>query len=527
MSQRARCVLLASPLLAVLFAAAPAAAGSLPPYAMPLQAVAPRPHLPETPDNRLVYHGGRVISNVKIYQVNWGPNVWSQMTSQGPAFFAAVTNSQYLDWLGSQYDTAGRVSSIDGQTTSNQHIGRGSFGTSTTITPTINQTNQVADSDISSELVAQLQAGTLPAPDLDAAGNVNALYVFEFPPGTSIQLQGGLSCQSFLGYHFTTTYQGKSVPYAVIPDFSQDCGNQDWQQAQIAMSHELIESITDAEVGLGTQTSVAWNSDADQGQEIGDLCNGQPGTLGSYTVQLEWSNYDGGCVLASAYRLPVCSGPMQPPSCRLCDAGDDGMACTGATPICDVDPKRTKYGQCVACTDATKCSGATPVCDATTDTCRGCTTDADCKAPMPACATGAADAKHGQCVACTSSAQCSGATPVCDATSDACVECVTDGDCKDPSTPTCTNHTCGKCIGPQCGGSSGGSGSGDAGSSGGSGANGSSGGNDNGNGSQKWNLGGDQPSGCGCGVVDARGDAGAFVLAGFVLAMLRARRRRA
>ncbi len=527
MGKRARLVLLASPLLTTLLAAAPAAAESLPPYAMPLKAVAPRPHLPETPDNRLVYHGGRVISNVKVYQVNWGPNVWQQVVTQGPAFFAAITKSDYVAWLGSQYATAGRVSSVDGQTTSNQQIGTGSFGASYTITPTVNQSNQLSNDDIANELVAQLQAGSLPAPDLDAAGNVNALYVFEFPPGTSIQLEGSYSCQAFLGYHFTTTYQGKSVPYAVIPDFSQDCGNQDWNNAQVAMSHEMVEAITDAEVGLGSQTSVAWNSDIDGGQEIGDLCNGQPGNIAGFTVQLEWSNYDGGCVLSSSYRLPVCDANTQPPNCRACNSADNGTACTGATPLCDVTPMSGKYGQCVACTDDTTCGGATPICDTSTDTCRPCTSDADCKAPTPTCATGASDPKHGQCVACTSNAQCSSATPVCDTTSDGCVQCVTDGDCKDPSLPTCTNHTCGKCVGPQCGGSSGGSGSSGAGSSGGSGANGSSGassGSSGGNDNAPFTV-TQSSNGCGCGVVDAGGDAGVLALGGIVIAMLRRRRR--
>ncbi len=477
----------------------PNASHSLPPYAMPMTAFQPSngSHLPAAPGDLLEYHGGAVISNVKVYQVNWGPNVWSQVVSGAPNFFSFITNSAYLDWLSSQYDTIGRLGEGNNQTSA-QHIGRGSFGKSITITPQVATGNPVTNDQIAQELALQLQAGNLPAPDIDGNGYVNALYFFMFPPGITIYLEGAYSCQSFGGYHFTIQYQGKAVPYAVMPD----CGQNDWNLAQVVMSHETVEAITDATVGLNQP---AWNSDQYNGQEIGDLCNLMAGQIGSYVVQLEYSNHDMACVVDSSFRLPVCNGTTQPPSCRECSATDNGMACSGATPVCETSTHSSKFGQCVSCTAmGMECTGAMPICDSKTDTCRACTSDKDCKAPTPACATDASDPKVGTCVQCTNSSYCSGtmSTPVCDTTSDMCVQCATNADCQDPSKPNCVNNGCQS-----------GTGGGDDGGS-----------DDGGNGFTVTNG----PSGCGCSVVGSGGGIGALAMAAGLAfgAGLRRRRRR-
>jgi MYXO-CTERM domain-containing protein len=479
--------------------------GALPPFAMPLNTVVrgAGSHLPAAPGDLLEYHGGAVISNVKVYQVNWGPNVWSQVVSNAPAYFGDITNSVYLDWLSSQYDTVGNVSVIDGHSSTDQHIGRGTFGTSTTITPQFATGNQITNDDISTELSLQLQGGSLPAPDIDGQGYVNALYFVMLPPGVSVQLQNALSCQSFAGYHFTLGYMGKGVPYAVMPD----CGQNDWGEAQIIMSHEMIESITDAQVGLGFP---AWNSDQNQGQEIGDLCNGMPGQLGNDIVQLMYSNRDMGCVVDSTFRLPICAGQAMPPNCHECSATDNGMpmGCTGATPYCETGAQKPKFGNCVACTNAMQCGGVTPICDTKTDTCRGCTSDKDCKAPTPACATMSGDSHMGTCVQCTADSYCSGtaSTPVCDTSSDTCVACNMDSDCQDPTLPSCVNHTCQKCS--TCGG----------------GADGGPMGDDGGNGVNGGGSG--SPSGCGCSVIGNGSGLGALAIAAGLAFGAAARRRR-
>lgn len=410
--------------LAIAAFAAPANAdlgAHVPRGAMAIRGRDPRPApIPTGPGGRLVYHGGRVISNVKVYQVLWGPNVWSRTANELAAFYTAVTNSEYFDWLGSQYDTAGRQSSVDGTTTSNQHIGRGSFGGKIQITPNDRSTT-LTNEQIAAELSYQIAHGALPQPDVDAAGNVNALYMFDFPPGMTIWLDNAQSCVAWYAYHYTTVIGGKSVPYGVHPDFSRDCANAGFTLSTSVHSHELIEAVTDMEVGLGNDTQIGWNSDQDNGQEIGDLCNADA-TIAGYTVQTMWSNHDGRCVGASAFRLPLCNGTLAAPNCRPCSSVDDGAACNGATPRCETSQVSSKSGRCVACTDDAGCSGATPICDksatSSADTCRACTA-ADCKGATPACVTDAADPQKGSCVA-----------------------CATNAECKDPEKPVCTAHAC-------------------------------------------------------------------------------------
>ena len=56
----------------------------------------------------LTYYGGKVISNVKVVVVDWGPNTNSTVKSGIGGFYGAVTNSSYFDWL-SEYDTKVRL----------------------------------------------------------------------------------------------------------------------------------------------------------------------------------------------------------------------------------------------------------------------------------------------------------------------------------------------------------------------------------------------------------------------------------
>jgi hypothetical protein len=465
-------LLLAAPALALLVPkAASADSTSARFHAMPVERESPAR---VTANANLVYYGGRVISNVKVYQVSWGPNVDPTLKSALAGFYTAITGGAYFDWLG-EYDTAGK-NGQDGQPGSNQHIRRGTFGAAYTITPAAQGTS-ITDDQIQQELLAQIGAGKLPQPDVDGAGNVNAIYMIDFPPGMTITGPGGagVSCQQFCAYHSTALVGGKGVPYGVLPDLGGPCAGGCGQNptqvnnATSVHSHELVEAVTDAEAGLGGQNvgrPLAWY-DATQGNgEIGDICNGQQAQLGSYTVQTEWSNAAGGCIATRT--LALCTGNNAP--CTPCSKADEGTAngCTGATPRCATDASDPKAGQCVACATSSDCSGATPTCDkssgATGDTCRGCRANADCSGTSASatcdvasgrcveCATGA-DCKNpkpacnaGTCAACATNADCAGnvAGRIC-APSGSCAECTIDADCKDPSNPACDDGI-GKCV---------------------------------------------------------------------------------
>jgi len=259
---------------------------------------------------QLQYYGGHVISNVKIYAIFWGGNVdGTTQGSIGP-FYQAFATGPMFSWL-DEYQTT--IQALGGQNGTGQHIGKGSFVKAITITPGHTGTT-LQDSDIQAELQSQIAAGHIPAPD------ANTIYMNHFPPGTSLSIQGASSCKSggFCAYHSTIdTGGGGRIYYSVIPDFGSGSGcdlgcgtSTQFNNTCSASSHELVEAITDAEVGLATGNGppLAWydvqtaTSNSSHG-EIGDICNGQQlsfagGDGKTYTQQAEWSNAQGSCIQA-------------------------------------------------------------------------------------------------------------------------------------------------------------------------------------------------------------------------------------
>jgi hypothetical protein len=267
----------------------------------------------------LSYFGGPVISNVHVVQVLYGSGSYNAQVAgtTNPTmgqFYGDLTgaNSGYTSLL-TQYNTP-----ATGGT--NQTIGNGTFDGLFQIVPAAgNNGTTITDAQIQSELLAQITAGHLPAPVLDAAGNPNTLYMIFFPPGKTITQGGSSSCVAggFCAYHGTTStlLNGKNVLYGVHPDMQSGlcstggCGNAGvFGNYTSVTSHELTEAITDADVGIATTFAppLAWY-DMVNG-EIGDICNGQQGTYTAngtaYTIQLEFSNAANNCVLP-----PVQTGP--------------------------------------------------------------------------------------------------------------------------------------------------------------------------------------------------------------------------
>ena len=211
----------------------------------------------------LTYMGGRVVSNMQVVQVIYGsgnylPQVTSTASPSMATFYEGVLNSPYVDWL-SEYDTTAPLA----LPRTNQVIGRGSFSQQVTITPSAaNNGATIDDVNIQAELSAQIQAGTLPAPTHDAAGNNNTYYAVFFPHGKVISLDGSESCVEFCAYHGTIANAGGKgeIYYGVHPDMQQGSGCEGvcgmaptvfGNYTQVA-SHEMMETITDSEVGLAT-----------------------------------------------------------------------------------------------------------------------------------------------------------------------------------------------------------------------------------------------------------------------------------
>jgi hypothetical protein len=405
---------------------------------------------PATGD-KLQYLGGAVISNVQIYAIFWGSTVNAAIQTNIASFYQAVTNSPYWAWL-AEYNTVG----LGG---TNQVIGPGTFVSAITITP-VNQNTTITDGDIGAELQAQITSGVIPGPHettngFDSAGNVNVLYMIDFPGNITINYGGAPSCVSFCGFHEAATITdlnavNYTIPFGVLLDtFDGPCSHggcgsfAPLDNSYSVHSHELAEAVTD---GFNT---LAWFDYADQssavpnGREIADICAYNYGTIGGFTVQKLWSNVNDACIDVP----PPCNGGSEPPP--FCTPCTSSSQCSGLTPVCETTAGSPYVGQCVACSGSvvSGCAGGTPFCDTTTDTCRACTVS-DCAAPTAICESSGAAA--GTCVACdaTNTSTCTGATPVCDLTVFVCVGCVTHADCKDASMPTCdvATQTCRACA---------------------------------------------------------------------------------
>ncbi|HEX2569828.1 MAG TPA: hypothetical protein VH877_09750 [Polyangia bacterium] len=248
----------------------------------------------------LTYYGGPVIQNVKVVTIYWNSSVnYRTATPSIDNFYSAVTNSTYMDWL-CEYNT----------TTPAQSIGRGSLAASFTDSQT---STAVTDAQIQQRITALINAGSVPLPD------ANTYYAVHFPPGVSITASdGSKSCVQFCAYHGTyarnTGGSGTYIYYGVLPDLGGACaggcgGSTQYNNTTSVASHELIEAITDAAVGVATTYGppLAWYDQTNG--EIGDICNASQGSVvgadgRTYTVQREWSNKQGACVVSGA----ACSG---------------------------------------------------------------------------------------------------------------------------------------------------------------------------------------------------------------------------
>jgi hypothetical protein len=284
--------------------------------------------MPSLGANRLSYHGGPIISNIKVVKVDWNGNVDPTTSANMTAFYSAFVTSE--QWAGlNQYNTVRNANSgpNNGQPGTQQNLG---LGTAQSASGTLNQTaTNVTDAQIQTAIAGQLGT-TLPTPDS------NTLYAIHFPPNSIISAFGWTSCQGnggpnhawFGAYHnaFTTTVNGQSqrVRYAVIDDSTVDCGGAYPFQAALdnqthVASHELMEAATDPDLN-------AWFDDNTSPGEAGDLCNGQPGFIDArkpdgthWAVQLIY-NQDGFCAVdplltlvssASAGVKPSVQPPLQ------------------------------------------------------------------------------------------------------------------------------------------------------------------------------------------------------------------------
>lgn len=278
----------------------------------------------------LTYYGGPVISNVHIVEVLYGPGSYDPQIAgtSSPTlgkFFTDLTDSGYISLL-TQYSTD--ITSLPG---TNQSIGTGTFDGVFQITPSpANSGTTIDDTQVQAELIAQVTAGHLPAPVLDAAGDMNTVYMIFFPPGVTTTDAGTSSCVSggYCAYHgaTTNTFNSMNLLYGIFPDMQPGsgcytgCGSSPtvFGNYTAVSSHELAEAITDpmASLAFTLASPVAWYDSVNG--EIGDICNQQQGSYvangTTYTIQYEFSDAANNCVLPP---------PGGPPDFSLSDSPID------------------------------------------------------------------------------------------------------------------------------------------------------------------------------------------------------------
>jgi hypothetical protein len=273
----------------------------------------------------LNYYGGRVMANLKVVGAYWG-SVDAALRARLDAFYPSFAASDAFTWL-TEYNTT--VAALNGRPGTNQQIAPGSYLGGFILKPNTSSAT-IGEDDLIAALSAAIDAGGVPPSDGDT------LYAIHTPPGITISDSSGTSCHDYCAFHDSFTKNGAQVMLALLPDHSPGsgcdvgCGNAaDWfDNLTTSASHEVIEAVTDPELGSGNfACGPAWcdPQPSDQGSshdEIADICAGVSasdldaipitGADGkTWTVQREWSNRAGACIATRADAITLTLSPPQ------------------------------------------------------------------------------------------------------------------------------------------------------------------------------------------------------------------------
>ena len=238
---------------------------------------------------RLTYFGGRVISNAQVVLVVYGSGSFlPQVTSAGSpsmsSFFQQVLNSALRRLAdGVQHARLG------GGT--NQTIGRGSFLAQsrsrhrppTTAPPSATPRSRRSSSRRSAPAIFRPPRATRPATPTPFTWSISRTE-----RSSRREVRAPASSGGFCAYHGTVgSGPFGEFYYGVFPDMQAGSGLRHRLRRRDAAfgnytsvaSHELVEAITDPEVGLATALGppLAWYDNTNG--EIGDICNAQQGTI--------------------------------------------------------------------------------------------------------------------------------------------------------------------------------------------------------------------------------------------------------
>jgi len=230
-----------------------------------------------TPDfGQLVNHGEAVLAAPVVVPITWNGDP------------SQATFDQFVDGIGmTAYWKATTSEYGVGPVTSGNHVHMSGAGPAT-----------MGDSDFKNQVSQNAGAAWPAATD-------QSIYAFFLPPGTSLQIQGADACAHGIGgYHDQVMVGATLVAYAVVPSCSLGRGITPAQQSTAAMSHELIEAVTDPWPHLAKPGLIGFDADhfsfdwfQSFQSENGDACELYRSSFFSvmepsftYWVQRTWSN---------------------------------------------------------------------------------------------------------------------------------------------------------------------------------------------------------------------------------------------
>jgi len=212
-------------------------------------------------------HGGTVIQFVRAYLIFWG-SAWSNNPPPTPTSVEVT-------------DSMNRIVSGGYLTGLAQYRGVGQGYILGTHTVNIsNPPNSFTDTQVANLISGLIGAGTIPNLDADN----QTLYIVFMPSGINSATSG------VIGEHtYYTNSSGKRVHFAWVTNDGT------LSSISIIASHEIAESMSDPEGSAilgdaGTCSGDGWC-------EIGDVCEGNDGTVNGTSVQSLWSQSARRCVV--------------------------------------------------------------------------------------------------------------------------------------------------------------------------------------------------------------------------------------
>jgi hypothetical protein len=267
----------------------------------------PAPH-PAPPT--VVDVGGPVVSSPKIVPIFFS-NDDPTMIPQIQDFLSKLQSSTYFGTAAAEYG-----------------VGAATVLPSIQLTETA--TGTISDDEIQTWLAGKIEAGDGVFPAADG----NTIYTIFYPESATITDFGGISCQSFGGYHFNTHLSdGTPAIYAVIPRCPGGMGVSMLDEVTESTSHELLEASTDPEpyddTGYGSLDPAHFGWELIIGAEIGDLCALSPSGYSQYPdmpymVQRVYSNTQAlaghdPCIPATPHEVYFNSAPVLNDNITLSD----------------------------------------------------------------------------------------------------------------------------------------------------------------------------------------------------------------